>query len=592
MGCSRTYLVILFSIFMLGIVVLSSRLFRLQVMNTERFTEDLSRQVTRRIQLPALRGNITDVNGIVLAECHASRTIECRVEEFQRPGPWSNTVNAVASAMYNAASIIGATPAATTNSIAHHVRQSLALPLTLFKDLTDEQLSRFAEHSRRWPGFFSSVTPQRFYPCGSLAAHTIGYVGRDRPENTAQKTYHAYKPELTGRAGIEQSYNRFLTGVAGEETVHVDARGFIPNRSKRQHLATPSKQYQPPSPGIDLRLTLDVTLQRIVERELEGLLGACVILDPNDGAVLAIASSPTYDLNTFVPTLAKDVYQELLQDEAKPLFNRATSGCYAPGSIFKPITALAALRTSAFNPLQTFHCTGIYMQTRCFDRYGHGDITLNDAIEHSCNAYFMHAALTAGSSNILAMAQSFGLGEKTGIDLPSESAGNLEPWRAQSAIGQGNILVTPLQMAAYCAALANGGRLYRPYLHARMKDQPPPEPVHTLNSPPENIETIRSAMRAVVMTGSGRKVMYRYPPPNAAWHRRVPLATTCAAKTGTAEVGTKQNRHKNTWVIAFAPYENPRYAIAMVIENGESGGVTAAPKVHNILASIFGEVEG
>ncbi|MBR4937538.1 MAG: hypothetical protein IKZ22_01535, partial [Kiritimatiellae bacterium] len=396
----------------------------------------------------------------------------------------------------------------------------------------------------------------------------------------------AYELEMKGRSGLEKYYDGYLAGVSGTVRIPVDARGFKPVGAAGGNISLEETRERDAQNGLDLHLTVDPDIQAVAERQFDGVRGACVVLDPRDGAVLAMVSAPAFDLNEFVPFLSAKKYKALSEDPGKPLLNRATAGLYIPGSTFKPVTAIAALN-SGFKPGDDYECTGVYklgtMRLRCWSRWGQGHLNMRGAIEQSCNPYFARLGYLMGSNTLFRTAREFGFDAKTGIDFAPDNAGSLAspPFYpglvSQSAIGQGRLQVTPLQVAMECAALANGGKVYAPYLKKRPEGSPPPDPVRRLTCRPEDIETVRSGMRDVVegVRGTGK----------ALGGLKVP----CAGKTGTAQTG---NGMKDTWVIAFAPYDNPTVAIALVVENGDSGGKTAAPRAHNILASIFGEKEG
>ena len=347
------------------------------------------------------------------------------------------------------------------------------------------------------------------------------------------------------------------------------------------------------APGPDLALTLDLRVQRAAERVLEGCCGACVVMDPRNGDVLAFASAPGFDPNDFVPRLSEERYAAMRADPAKPLLNRASGGTYAPGSTFKPVVALAALSLGV-PPEAAYECTGVFilgeMRLRCASRWGHGVIDMRHALMKSCNPYFCNLGMEAGTNAVIAAAREFGLGAKTGIDFGVDAAGVVpdaewkqrlcaERWfsgdLAQMSVGQGMLLVTPLQMARVAGAIATG-RLVTP----RLKLDSPPES-RPLAFRKELLDVVREGMRMVVdgdgsSSGTGRRAGEG-------------VAVAVSGKTGTAEIGVGERRRKNAWFIAYAPSENPTVALAIVIENAEGGSVTAAPKAAEVLKSIFGE---
>ena len=613
MKISVWFILSLGAVYLLGFVALGTTLFRMQCVDTGEFKADLAQQNTRRIRVPGLRGRILDRNGVVLATCRPSHCIQCNIEEFQRRGDAQKTVTAVEEAIVRLADRLGLTrPASLTpERIARHVKRASAMPLMLWEDVSDETFARFAEHAEEFPGFEATTRPERFYPCGSLAAHVIGFTGRSRPDDA--DSAHFFEHDMRGRDGVEAFYNRWLTGVVGERRVRVDARGFRPTKQREALMEDDMDADYAPTPGMDLRLTIDKDVQEEVERQLEGVTGAGVVLDPRDGAVLALASSPTFDLNDCVPRLSQDVYATLTNAPAKRLQNRAISESYAPGSTFKPLTAIAAL-ANGWLPDDEYTCQGVYklgdLHLHCWDRWGHGPITLRTAIEKSCNTFFCNLGTAIGTNAVIGTARAFGLGSPTGIDLSGETTGVVpdDAWKrkytrtherwypgdvCQMSIGQGMLLVTPLQMAVVTAALANGGKVFTPYLLARTDDQPPPKPVRTVPFAPDYIALVREGMRDVAESGTGRRILTRQEEvePGSYKKRRFNLNVTCAGKTGTAEIGRGETKRKNTWVIAFAPFEKPTVAIAMIVERGESGGSTVAPRVHAVLARMFGETE-
>ena len=574
------------AVFLLGFAELAHSLHRVQVVDVAEFKQTLTQQATRRMRKPGIRGRILDAKGGVLAESRARRDIVCDLSAFLTSGGLSNTVTTANREIARLACALGIERPSTLTPtrIARHIRTASAVPLCVWRDLDESALARFAERATQFPGFAVEAHAERLYPRGSFAAHVIGYTGRDRDDSDADNAHLlAYELEMKGRAGLEAFYDDYLAGVAGTVRIPVDARGFKPRGAARENIALGEIAEREAQHGLDLTITLDPDIQTVAEQQLANVRGACVVLDPRDGAVLALASSPTYNLNDFVPFLSAKRYQALSTDPGHPLLNRATAGLYAPGSTFKPVTAIAALQ-AGIDPEEEYTCTGVYklgdMRLHCWNRWGQGGMNLRRALEQSCNPYFARLGYLLGTNSLFRTAHEFGFEAKTGIDYAPERTGSLAsppfyPGLAcQSAIGQGKILVTPLQMAVECATLANGGKVFAPYLKKRPDDAPPPDPVRTLNCKPEDLERVRAGMRDVVegTHGTGRAI----------GGLRVP----CAGKTGTAQIGGGE---KDTWIIAFAPYEEPTIAVAMVVERGESGGKTVAPRVHAILASVFGE---
>lgn len=563
-------------VFLIGFLVLGVNLKSVQVDGTADYRMQNARQSVRRVQTAAPRGSIYDRNGLLLAGNRKSLSIALNATPFGKK-TWEQTKDEIAAAIEAAGKVIGRESHLAEKQVRRHIRETLAMPLVAWRDVSEEELARFCEHERELPGFFVMETEERVYPQGTLAAHLIGYVGRAEGETLAgDRKFNFSDREMRGRSGLEHYYDSYLRGVSGEKTLVVDARGFTQYETEIKEARR----------GLDLRLNLDAEIQREAERQLAGCMGACVVMDPRDGAVLAFASSPGYNLNEFVPVLGSKLYEKLSSDPRKPLLNRASGGAYAPGSTFKTVTAIAGLE-EGIPPDLVLECTGVYeigaMKLRCARRWGHGEETLLTALRDSCNPYFCNFGMEAGTNALIGAARELGLGAKTGIDFGVDMAGVVpdDEWKrrqynqkwyqgdlAQMSIGQSMLLVSPLQMARLAGALGTG-RLMTPRLNADLAPAG-----RELKFKPENLAIVREGMELVVRDGSGR-------PGGMGVNVKV------AGKTGTAEVGRGATRRKNTWFIAYAPAENPTVAVAMVVEYGQSGGATTAPKVGAVLRRIF-----
>jgi penicillin-binding protein 2 len=576
---------------LIGIIYLIVSLYHVQVVQTSGFSEDQLRQSLRRVQVPGPRGRVFDRNRVCLADNRPSYCIAFYVEELRQRGRWANTIRHVNAKIDELALTLGVPRQISEAAVTNHVMKTLPMPLLAWRDVSQETLAKWAELAGDFPGVDVYVQPERSYPYGSLAAHVIGYVKRDKPKEQKEpingempERAHFYLPEMFGASGIELAYNAQLTGQLGEQSIQVDARGY-------KHSVWMGR---PSVVGRDITLTLEVGVQHEVERMLRNRRGAGVVVDVRNGEILAMASSPTFDLNAFVPNIRAGIWEELNTDKQLPLFNRAIQGRYAPGSTFKPVTALAALHSPNFNVTETHVCNGVFslgtMRLRCWNSYGHGEIGFLKAIEQSCNSYFCTIAQEIGYPAIYEQAKGLGLGRATGIDLPAENRGLLptESWKeknmgdrwrvgdtCQIGIGQGLLLTTPLQMAMLTAAVANGGKVYRPYLVAR---EGLPQVVMTNVWKAGTVEQVRQGMREVVMHGTGRRLALS--------------GVNVAGKTGTAEIDVGGVRRKNTWTTAFAPFEDPQIAVVMVVEDGESGGQTVAPLVRQVMKTYFGEAAG
>lgn len=566
------------AMFAIGLVILVMRLYEVQIEGADDFSDAAERQSERRVRTAGGRGRILDRHGKVLADVRTAQVIVCDASHFRRR-KWSETERDIFAAITELGRVIGRASTLSPTDIHRHVMQSLARPLVAWRELDEDELARFCEHRFDFAGFSLQEVESREYPYGRLASHLIGYVGRAEAVADGGDGAVSFRElELRGREGLELYYDEYLRGVPGECRMVVDARGF----------AYAERTVVEAQRGPDLELTIAVDVQRSVERELAGERGACVVMDPRTGEILAMASAPDFNLADFTPVITAEIYDSLRNDPALPLLNRAVNGVYAPGSTFKPITALAGLSVG-WELESRYECEGAYgdgeYRLRCSRRWGHGELDLGEALKYSCNPFFCNLGFLAGTNAVIAMARNFGLGERTGVDLPVDRAGVVpdaefksrvyhSQWQnsdlALMSIGQGMLLATPLQMARVAGALATG-YLVKPHLWSKAAQEKCALPV-----PEKDLEAVRNGMFLVVNSEDGS---------GAAGGEGV--AVTVCGKTGTAEVGPRDKRRKNTWFIAYAPAEAPTVAVAMVIENGVSGGGTTAPKVARILRKIF-----
>ena len=582
---------ILFVVMLAGFGILLAALWRMQVSHGKSYQRDLLRQSVRRVRLPGIRGGIYDRNGVCLAGNRPSYDVAVYLEELRLSGKWSRTISRVDSRIEEIADILRRPREVTAEDIKTHTRKRLPLPFVAWRDVDDAALARLAEHAATMPGVDVVVEAVREYPLSNSACHVVGYVGRADPPQDEDQPYHYYLPEMTGKSGIEKIMDGVLRGEAGGRLVRVDVSGF-----RYDDLAS-----RAPKAGSDVILSLDSRAQKLVEAGLEGVRGAGVILDPNTGDVLAMASAPGFDPNEFAPTISSERWEQFMADPEKPLINRAVAAAYAPGSTFKPVVACAALESHKANPQTSFTCPGYFIlgraRFRCWYNPGHGLLDLQQGLEHSCNVYFFRLGLLTGPESIESMAAALGFGQKTGIALDYEAPGLLpdDGWKRRNAgdgwrdgdtcnlsIGQGFLTATPLQMAVFTAAIANGGTLYKPRLVQGVRAPGeakcrliPPQVVNTLNWSPTTLRTVRGGMHDVVMSarGTGRLAQV--------------ADLEMAGKTGTAEIGRKGEGHKIGWMIAFAPFDHPRYAVVLMVEEAVTGGTTVAPRMQKVMDGLF-----
>jgi len=470
------------------------------------------------------------------------------------------------------------------------------MPFLAWRDVDPAVLAKLAETNLKFPGVDVYVEPVRVYPDGEMASHLLGYVGRADPEQSEEEPFHFYLPEMEGKWGVELAMNDTLAGIPGGRLVCVDASGYKRRDTKLLESERGRRLGdRPPRPGRDVFLTVDAGIQRIAEQVMTNSAGALVVMNPQNGDVLALVSSPGFDPNRISLGLSKEEWDQIRLAEHNPMFDRAISGTYAPGSVFKPVVVLAALQSNKAGEGTVFECHGYYQLGNktidCWIRKQsgrHGAIAMRKAIEQSCNAYFCQLGLLCGNERIYDMGNEIGFGRKTGIDLRMESAGLLpnEAWKKKVfhdawrkgdtcnlSIGQGALAVTPIQVAVLASAIANGGNIYRPRLVKGADESC--ELVKKLNWPSQWLRILRGGMYDVVQADSGTGKRARIPD------------VEMAGKTGTAEFGPPGSRKKNAWMMAYAPFEKPRYAMVLLVEEGISGGITVAPRIKELAQGIF-----
>ena len=458
------------------------------------------------------------------------------------------------------------------------------------RELTPGELS-FVE-SHRDPETFPEMeliqNQQRLYPRNGLAAHVIGYVGEVSEQELNTTEFAKYSQgDIVGKFGIERQYNDSLMGVDGQRRVEVDSLG-------RERHVLDDKEV---TPGNALQLTLDLDLQSVAELAMDGKRGAVVALDPRNGEVLAMVSRPTFDPNLFTTRIRADDWKELTSDPNNPLLNRAIQAQFAPGSTFKPIVTMAALESGTIDENFAVRCNGGAMFYGHFHHCDktHGLLDLHHAIVESCDTYFYTVGNMLGIDRLAEFAQMAGIGKKTGIDLPNEYEGLMpstkwklrtqhEKWYAGEtisvAIGQGAVMVTPIQLAVAIGGLASGGVWYKPHL---VKTAATPEPVRRANYRPENIATMVSGMYGVVNeggTGSSAQVAGLDICGKTGTAQRISLEL---AKSGKAAGDLAK---ENGWFVGFYPREHPEIVVVALFE-ASSHGFSAAPIVRDVIKSYY-----
>jgi penicillin-binding protein 2 len=593
----RTRIVAAFIAIMLLTSGLIVRLVYLQIVGHEHYSSLAKDNSIKIVPLVPTRGMIYDRHGKVLAENMPSYSLELIPEQII-------DMDATLSRLQKLLAIPDE-KIEQYQKLRKRQKRFVSTPLLL--SMNDEELAKFAVVRPYFPGVDIHTRLVRHYPYSDLAAHVIGYVSRINEAELKELPLAEYRGSThIGKLGVESSYETELHGKTGYAEIETNVQARLLNTLNEVS----------PDPGANLYLTLDIDLQKMAYDALGTFNGAVVAIDIKTGGVLVFVSRPGFDPNPFVVGIANDAYQALQSSENQPLYNRALRGLYPPGSTIKPFIALAGLEYEAINPQQRLNCPGYYQlpgvshQYRDWKKGGHGSVDLSRAITESCDVYFYRLASMLGIDHMHSFLQKFGFGEKSGIDLIGEKTGLLpsREWKlAQkkqawypgetliTGIGQGYHQVTPLQLARATATLANHGNVVTPFLVDKIVGaqgvRPGPE-IHKDVIPlkPENVNTVIEGMINVVHSAHG-----------TAKGINTNIDYQIAGKTGTAQVlGIKQNAKYNennidfkfrdhALFIAFAPANDPKIAVAVVVENGGHGGSVAAPIAGQVIKQFLQE---
>jgi penicillin-binding protein 2 len=559
------------------LLVLGTGLWRLQVLGASNYRVLAEQNRIRKVPVLAPRGRIFDREGRIIVDNYPS--VSCfLLREGQ--SHLSDDLPLIASGLHMTVEQIQAT-------IRHYQTAPKYQPIPLKQDITPDEQAFIAAHRDDLPELETLDEQRRLYPPGGFMAHVIGYVGEVSEADLNNSKYAFYSPgDVVGKSGIEEAYDEMLRGTDGSRDVIVNSHGKEVG-TMGQELAIPGK---------DLRLTIDLDLQKAAERALEGKTGAIVAMDPHTGEILAMVSRPTFDPNQFAVRLSKAYWQTIITDPNHPLMNKAIQAQLAPGSTFKVIMTLAGLEE---NVAQTMHveCNGgasFYGHFFACDKH-HGMVDIHSALPYSCDTFYYTLANKLGIDTIAKYAESVGIGEKTGVDLPDEAAGVMpstewklktqhDKWYAGETIsvgiGQGAIEVTPLQLARALSGIASGGVLRRPHLVfpgeltpeqlTALQANYPGSGNKTIPLTPENWETITDDMANVTQSSIGTAAEARLD------------GVDFAGKTGTAQVvghDTKLARGHNTipnaWFVGITPRRNPDIVVAVLWEHGNWGNNSA-----------------
>jgi penicillin-binding protein 2 len=559
---------VLTRLFIAVFLLFTGRLVQLQMIYKDEYGKKSDENSLRIIPKEPVRGYVYDRHGVIVVDNRPSFTVTIMPFEFDK------------KKIDYCADLLSLEPRFILDRLRKGEEYSRFAPVKIKRDISFRELALLEENRDRMPGVDYQVESKRLYPGPARTAHLLGY-SKEISESQIRLAGGEYRQgDVVGSVGLEAGFERSLRGVRGAEYSTINVYGQVVGRFDNGRHDIPAVE------GKDLLLTLDAGLQAFAESLMVGKRGAVVAIDPADGGVLAMVSTPDYDLSYFSGVTPPSIWQALSTDPAKPLYNRATQTRYPPGSTFKMILAMAALETQTVTPSWRINCGGsLTMGNKVFkDLHVHGSVDMISAIQHSCNVYFYQLILKTGLDSWAHYGREFGFGTLTGIDIAEESPGLLPTtayfnkrygkrgWTRgflpSLGIGQGEVGVTPLQMAAYVMTLGNRGYYHQPHAVRALVDKATKQTdtlvyqTRHLNFAEESWNVIREGMRRAVMLPGGTGGAARI------------KGIEVAGKTGTAQ---NPPRKDHAWFIGFAPYDSPRIAIAVLVENAGFGGAIAAP---------------
>ncbi len=624
----RFRLYLLTALMLLGFGALLHRLHEVQIKQQTKFRALLPSSKSVTIREPGVRGEIRDCNGVVLARNRRHYEVSFNIQEILNHYTLQHNTNPKTVGLRtengmlrkkeskNIAKIVDETIISrlrqyhltknySTKALeVHYATHRGLVPFSYSADLSYDEFARFAELNLELPGVYIDLKPEREYPYAAMACHVLGYTKQwekgDIPDDNEQ-SYNHYIGEEKGVAGVEASMDQYLQGPEGVKQILKDEKDRVIGMT----------DYKKPQVGADVILTIDSQIQCLLESTLRRAgRAAGVVMNVETGEVLAMASVPNYDPNQFIPSISSKKWGEYRANPCDPLINRSISA-YTPGSTFKLATAVTGARAGLGDKIYSCdgfiqygnHKVGCWIWNQSKGRHGSEDV--RKAIQQSCNPYFNRLANAAGPQMMTETFDLLNLGRPTGIELPNEKSGIVigsKAWKQQFpgtpvtpvdtaflSIGQGVSAATPLQLSAMVAAIANGGKYYRPRLIKRViqngKTLIADEPQLLVNLmekglKTEDLERIREGMRMAVNVAGGTAGRVKLPQIEA------------AAKTGTAQTIDHGKKSNNSWTVSFAPFQHPKYAVCVLVQGGKSGGKVCGPLVHMIYRGIFARDDG
>ncbi len=576
----------IFYMFLFFFIVGIAFLFKMQIVEGDRYRSLSESNRIKVVRLPPLRGKVLDFKGIPLAINVPSFDVFLMREELT--GSELDCVLKRISCYFS----VG------VDKLRKRLKKYSYLPpfvpIPLLKNVSKKKAIFVASNPELFPGVRVFPSSKRFYPQGAFFSHLVGYVGEASKRDILRKRY--FPGDEVGKTGVERFYEDYLRGKDGSEEIEINSLGERIRVLRR--IA--------PKPGYDIYLTVDLGVQKLMRKLFEGKAGAAILMDPRSGKIYGLYSSPSFDPNWFSKGISRELWKELLDDPKKPLLNRAIGCSYAPGSTFKITVALCALMKGVLHPRTKFTCPGFLVyggrKYRCWRKSGHGRLNVVKAIEQSCDVFFYNVGLRLDVDAISRFARMLGYGEKTGIDLPGEKDGVVPSrrWKTERfgdrwykgetlslVIGQGYLSVTPIQQAVALSAVVNGGCVVVPHVLDRVVDgsgkvilEKSRVVRRVVKLSRQAVDLVKLGMLEVVEgdRGTGKAARLR--------------EFRIAGKTGTAQVIRIKDKSEgkvpykfrdHAWFIAFAPYSKPRFVVVVIVEHGGHGGSVAAPIAKEIL---------
>lgn len=562
------------------LTLLSARMFYMQVVKSDEYRLMSDQNRINLVMLSPLRGDIIDCHGRTLAGNRSSFKVMLDV----------NASRDYKASLQRLFDILDMNEDEQERIMTRIKRASLRIPLAIIEDVSWKQLAEIEENIIDMDGIYIEVGQLRTYPYGADLSHVIGYNGILNEQEKRELGLNNIGNFNVGKSGIEKFYETNLRGNFGIKKMEVNAHGgYIREISKQASIK-----------GEDLALNIDAELQVKISGMLPASGGSVVVIDLQNGKVISMVSGPGFDPNEFTGGVSHKYWKQMQEDQYKPLLNKVTQGLYPPGSVFKMFTVLAALE-AGIDPTMKVHCAGGASALggkhfRCWYKPGHGNVDMRAGLDHSCNAYMYHIAKTIGGEKILELARRCGLGVKAGIDMPIESSGFVPDakWKKRRfktdwtladslniAIGQGSLLVTPLQLANLIAIIASGGKIFTPRLAGAGE-------AREIDIDPKHMEFLRDAMWHTVNSAGSTAYSSRVTIPG--WEM--------AGKTGTAQVQDKKDDEDLSssavrWAsrnhglfVGYAPAHNPRYAISVIVDHGGGGAGAAAPIARDVVMEL------